>query len=67
MRNPTRTQLANALKKKRASLSWGVRKTAKELGISPSTYSRIENAKQMTLETYFRAVEWVHDLLPDNK
>lgn len=63
MKNPTRKQLAAALKKKRKQLGFSVRIAAKELKISAATYSRIENARPMTLETYMSAVKWVDELL----
>lgn len=59
MKHPSRPELAEQLKKKRAKLGWGVRQTAKEVGVSPATYSRMENAKPMTVETYFLAIDWV--------
>lgn len=63
MKNPTRKQLAKALKDKRKKLGIGVREASKLVGVSPSTYSRIENGKQMTIETYFKAIEWAEELL----
>lgn len=50
--------LAKQLKTYRISLSIGVREAAKQVGISPATYSRMENAKPMTLSTYLKAKKW---------
>jgi transcriptional regulator with XRE-family HTH domain len=50
--------LAKQLKTKRQTLNIGVRESAKQIGVSPATYSRMENAKPMTLDTYLKAKKW---------
>ena len=37
----------------------GVRKVAKEIGISPSTLSRVENGKMPDLETFSKICAWL--------
>jgi transcriptional regulator with XRE-family HTH domain len=49
--------LAEQLKIKRAGR--GVRAVAKEIGISPATYSRVENENLPDLLTFRRLCEWV--------
>jgi transcriptional regulator with XRE-family HTH domain len=49
--------LADRLKVKRAGR--GVRAVAKEIGISPATYSRVENKNLPDLLTFRRLCEWV--------
>lgn len=55
---PTRKELAGAMFGKRTQLNIGVRQAAKSLGVSPATYSRMENGKPMTLENYIKAINW---------
>jgi transcriptional regulator with XRE-family HTH domain len=49
--------LSEKLKIKRAGR--GVRAVAKEIGISPATYSRVENENLPDLLTFRRLCEWV--------
>lgn len=49
--------VANALVRKRGDR--GIRAVAKEIGISPSTLSRIENSKMPDLKTFHRVCEWL--------
>ena len=49
--------LATRLRQKRAAR--GVREVAKEIGISPATYSRVENRNLPDLETFTKVCEWV--------
>lgn len=51
--------LAERLKQHRTGM--GVREAAKEIGISPATLSRIENAKIPDLETFGRICNWLGD------
>lgn len=37
----------------------GVREFANQVGISPSTFSRIENGKVPDLETFFKFCNWM--------
>jgi transcriptional regulator with XRE-family HTH domain len=49
--------LADRLRAKRAGR--GVRAVATEIGISPATYSRVENSNLPDLVTFRRLCEWV--------
>lgn len=49
--------LAAKLKEKRAGQ--GVRTVAKEIGVSPATYSRVENNNLPDLETFKKLCAWV--------
>jgi transcriptional regulator with XRE-family HTH domain len=49
--------LAAKLKAKRAAR--GVREVAREIGVSPATYSRVENGNLPDLETFTKLCEWV--------
>jgi transcriptional regulator with XRE-family HTH domain len=49
--------LASKLKEKRGGQ--GVRAVAKEIGISPATYSRVENNNLPDLETFRKLCGWV--------
>jgi transcriptional regulator with XRE-family HTH domain len=51
--------LAERLLQKRAGT--GLRLAAKEVGISPSTLSRVENGKIPDLETFGRICAWLGD------
>lgn len=51
--------LAERLKQQR--LGKGVREVAKEVGISPSTLSRVENGKIPDLETFGKLCSWLGD------
>lgn len=35
-----------------------MRSAATDIGISVSTYSRVENARPMTVETYTKVIKW---------
>ncbi len=59
---PTREEIARKAKAKRIKLSLSMRQAAKTLGISVSTYSRVENGKPMRLETYVAVVQWINKL-----
>lgn len=52
-------ELSNRLREKRAGK--GIRETAKEIGISPATLSRIENGKIPDLDTFGRICRWTGD------
>lgn len=52
-------ELANKIKEKRAGR--GVRAVAKEVGISPATLSRIENAGLPDLATFSRVCRWLDE------
>jgi transcriptional regulator with XRE-family HTH domain len=49
--------LAERLRAKRAGR--GVREVARDIGISPATYSRVENNNLPDLETFTKLCEWV--------
>lgn len=49
--------LASQLQGKRGST--GVRKTAKDIGISPATLSRVENGNMPDLETFSKICKWL--------
>lgn len=49
--------LGRLLQERRGSS--GVRKTAEEIGISPSTLSRIENGKLPDLDTFSKVCRWL--------
>ncbi len=49
--------LAKKLRDKRNEK--GVRQVAKEIGISPATYSRVENNNLPDLETFRKLCDWV--------
>lgn len=59
---PTRKELAKMCKEKRKRLGLSCRSAATVLGVSPSTYCRIEDARPMTLETYHTAYRWVNEI-----
>ena len=51
--------LARRIQEKRAGM--GVRETAKEVGISPATLSRVENKKVPDLATFGKICKWLGD------
>jgi transcriptional regulator with XRE-family HTH domain len=51
--------LAERLKQHRTGV--GVREAAREIGISPATLSRVENAKIPDLETFGKICNWLGD------
>ena len=50
-------QIGTLLRERRGTL--GVRDTAKEIGVSPATLSRIENGKQPDLVTFEKVCRWL--------
>ena len=50
-------QIGTLLRERRGS--HGVRDTAKEIGVSPATLSRIENGKQPDLATFEKVCRWL--------
>ena len=50
-------QLAQRVKEHRAGI--GIRATAKEIGVSPATLSRIENGRIPDLDTYGKICGWL--------
>lgn len=52
-------ELSKRVREKRAGK--GIRETAKEIGISPATLSRIENGKIPDLDTFGRICTWTGD------
>lgn len=43
----------------------GVRDAAREIGLSPTTYSRIENGKPMDVPTLEKLVAWLRGPAPE--
>lgn len=52
-------QLAQRIQEHRAGR--GIREAAKEVGVSPSTLSRVENGKVPDLETFGKICQWLGD------
>lgn len=50
-------QLAKRIQSKRSGI--GIRAAAQEIGISPATLSRVENAKVPDLETFSKICRWL--------
>ena len=50
-------RLAQRIEEKRAGM--GVRQAAAEVGISPATFSRVENGKVPDLETFSKICRWL--------
>lgn len=57
--NPDIAAMAERIQQRRAGR--GVRDTAKEVGISPATLSRVENGKIPDLETFCKICAWLGD------
>ena len=51
--------LAERIKQRRAGM--GVRETAKNVGVSPATLSRVENGKVPDLDTFGKICAWLGD------
>ena len=52
-------QIKDIGKELRARRTKGLRAVAKEIGVSPTTLSRIENGKLPDLSTYFKICNWM--------
>lgn len=57
--NPDIDALAERIQQRRAGR--GIRETAKEVGISPATLSRVENGKVPDLDTFSKICAWLGD------
>ena len=57
--NPNIEGLAERIKARRAGM--GIREAALEVGVSPATLSRVENAKIPDLETFGKICAWLGD------
>lgn len=57
--SPDIAALAERIQQRRAGK--GVRETAKEVGVSPATLSRVENGKVPDLDTFSKICAWLGD------
>lgn len=57
--NPDIEGLAERIKLRRAGM--GIREAALEVGVSPATLSRVENAKVPDLDTFGKICHWLGD------
>jgi transcriptional regulator with XRE-family HTH domain len=57
--NPDIDAMAERIQQRRAGR--GIRETAKEVGISPATLSRVENGKVPDLDTFSKICAWLGD------
>lgn len=57
--NPDIGAMAERIQQRRAGR--GIRETAKEVGVSPATLSRVENGKVPDLDTFSKICAWLGD------
>lgn len=53
------TENIKAMRLKRKTLNLGVREAARQIGISPATYSRIEREHNMAVSSYVKILKWL--------